>query len=184
MSDLIHGAVFFLVSNYLLTLFVLGILVAILAVLRTSGPKSLSLVVDKLLEWHVFFVVGVGYLVNFIFHCFFGPMSAAFIGWADSPFQFEVGTASLGFALVGFIATFRSYDLRLAAIVGPSIFLLGAAAGHIYQMVTEHNFAPGNAGVIFYMDILIPIFGYALLWLARPSQTAATTASKRSLAAA
>jgi hypothetical protein len=43
------------------------------------------------------------------------------------------------------------------------MFTLGAAAGHIYQMVTEHNFAPGNAGIIFYMDILIPLFGLLLL---------------------
>jgi hypothetical protein len=92
-------------------------------------------------------------------------MSARFIGWADSPFQFEVATASLGFAVVGFIAAFRSFDLRLAAIIGPSLFTLGAAAGHVYQMVTEHNFAPGNAGIIFYMDIIIPVFGLVLLWL-------------------
>jgi hypothetical protein len=32
-------------------------------------------------------------------------------------------------------------------------------------MVTEHNFAPGNAGVIFYLDFIIPAFGLALLWL-------------------
>jgi hypothetical protein len=42
--------------------------------------------------------------------------------------------------------------------------LLGAAAGHLYQMVTEQNFAPGNAGIIFYMDIVIPLFGILLLW--------------------
>ena len=62
-------------------------------------------------------------------------------------------------------AAFRSFDLRLAAILGPSLFLLGAAAGHIYQMVTEHNFAPGNAGIIFYMDIIIPLVGFVLLAL-------------------
>jgi len=98
-------------------------------------------------------------------HAFFGAMSARFIGWADSPFQFEVATASLGFAVVGFIAAFRSFDLRLAAIVGPGLFTLGAAAGHIQQMIAEQNFAPGNAGVIFYMDIVIPLFGLLLLLL-------------------
>lgn len=44
------------------------------------------------------------------------------VSWADSPFQFEVATASLGFAAVGFIAAFGSFDLRLAAM---SYFLLG-----------------------------------------------------------
>jgi hypothetical protein len=33
-------------------------------------------------------------------------------------------------------------------------------------MITAHNFAPGNAGLIFYMDIL-PFFGFALLCLAK-----------------
>jgi hypothetical protein len=49
----------------------------------------------------------------------------------------------------------------------PSIFTLGAAVGHVVQMVSAHNFAPGNAGPIFYTDIIIPVFGFALLWLAR-----------------
>ena len=49
-------------------------------------------------------------------HAFFGRLSASFIGWADSPFQFEVATASLGFAVVGFLAAFRSYDLGKAAL--------------------------------------------------------------------
>jgi hypothetical protein len=102
--------------------------------------------------------------VNFVFHVFFGQMAAAFIGWADSPFQFEVGTASLGFSIAGFIAAFGGFDRRLIAITGPSIFMLGAAVGHVYQMVSAHNFAPGNAGVIFYTDIIIPLVGFLLLW--------------------
>ena len=121
--------------------------------------------VEKLLAWYVLLNIGVMYLVNFVFHVFFGEMSAAFIGWADSPFQFEVGTASLGFAVVGFLAAFGSFDLRLGAVIAPSIFTLGAAAGHVRQMVTADNFAPGNAGVIFYTDIAIPLIGFLLLWL-------------------
>src|SRR3954469_9520986 len=96
-------------------------------------------------------------------HCFFGRMAAAFIGWADSPFQLEVGMASLGFSVVGFLAAFRSFDLRLAALLSNGIFLLGAAAGHVYQIVTAHNFAPGNSGVVLYTDVFMPLFGLGLL---------------------
>jgi hypothetical protein len=128
-------------------------------------PSPLPVVVEKLLAWYVFFTVGDSYLYNFIGHVFFGRETAAFIGWADSPFQFEVGTASLGFAVVGFLAAWRSFDLRLAAVIGPSIFSLGAAVGHVQQMIASHNFAPGNAGVIFYTDIAIPLVGFVLLWL-------------------
>ena len=34
-------------------------------------------------------------------------------------------------------------------------------------MIVANNFEPGNAGVIFYTDIAIPIIGFVLLWLQR-----------------
>ncbi|KAA0700067.1 hypothetical protein DTW90_09185 [Neorhizobium sp. P12A] len=165
MADIIKGTISFAASNYSFTFLVIGLLFSIVAIARAPKPAGWSVIIEKVLAWHVFWVVGVGNFYNFVMHAFFGRMSAAFIGWADSPFQFEVATASLGFAVVGFIAAFRSFDLRLAAIIGPSVFTLGAAAGHVWQMITQHNFAPGNAGVIFYMDIIIPLFGFLLLWL-------------------
>jgi len=49
-------------------------------------------------------------------------------------------------------------------------------------MITAHNFAPGNAGIIFWTDIFIPAFGFALLWLQHrdlgPSTAAAPIATK------
>jgi hypothetical protein len=51
----------------------------------------------------------------------------------------------------------RANGCAAAAVIGPALFLLGAAAGHIYNMITAGNFAPGNAGVIFNTDIVIPI---------------------------
>jgi cytochrome c biogenesis factor len=56
---------------------------------------------------------------------------------------------------------------RTAAVVAPACFLFGAAGTHLMQMVTTHNFAPGNAGMIFYADILLPLIGFTLLWLER-----------------
>ena len=155
----------FAISNFPFSFLALGLLASGIAIARTPRPVRGAVVIDKLLVWYVLFNVGVTFFVNFVFHVFFGPMTAAFIGWADSPFQFEVGTASLGFSLAGFVAAFANFERRLVAVIGPGIFTLGAALGHIEQMVTAHNFAPGNAGVIFYMDIFIPLFGFILLWL-------------------
>jgi len=166
-QEAITIAIKFVLANYSLTFFAIGLMVATVAIARAPKPISKRVVVEKLLSWYLFFAIGINFLYNFVMHSVFGAMSARFIGWADSPFQFEVATASLGFAVVAFVAAWRSFDMRLAAVIGPAIFLLGAAAGHIYQMITVHNFAPGNAGVIFYMDILIPLFGFALLWLDR-----------------
>ncbi len=152
------------ISNYFLVCLLLGLSAAAAAIARAPRPISSTVVVDKLLAWYVFFNVGVMFFVNFIFHVFFGQVAAGFIGWADSPFQLEVGTASLGFSAAGFIAAFAGFDRRLVAVIAPSLFTLGAAAGHVQQMVTNHNFAPGNAGAVFYLDILIPLFGFVLLW--------------------
>lgn len=171
-ADLIQATITFVLSNFTLSFFVLGLIVAVVAIARSGGFGDRALVVEKLLAWHVFFSIGVANFYNFVMHVFFGRMAAAFIGWADSPFQFEVGTASLGFAVVGLLAAFRSYDMRLAAVLAPSIFTLGAAVGHIRQMMIAGNFAPGNAGIIFWTDILIPLFGFTLLWLSRRSSSA------------
>ncbi|MCX5496374.1 hypothetical protein OSH11_16835 [Kaistia dalseonensis] len=169
MADRIKETITFVMSNYSLSFFVLGLIVSLVAIARSRAAIDRPLVVEELLAWYVFFSIGIDNFYNFVMHVFFGELSASFIGWADSPFQFEVGTASLGFAAVGLLAAFRSYDLRLAAVLGPSIFTLGAAVGHLYQMLTAHDFAPGNAGIIFWTDIFIPLFGFALLWLSHRS---------------
>jgi hypothetical protein len=171
MAGVIKAVIVFVVANFPLSFLVLGLLVALVAIARAKRPLGGGVrgasAVEKLLSWYLFFPIGCSFLLNFVFHVFFGAMSARFIGWADSPFQLEVGMASLGFAAVGFLAFSRGFEMRLAAVVGPALFLLGAAAGHVHQMIAAHNFAPGNAGPVFYMDIVIPLVGLALLWLDR-----------------
>ncbi|MDI6028761.1 hypothetical protein QBK99_21535 [Corticibacterium sp. UT-5YL-CI-8] len=157
-------------SNFTLTLFIIALIFSAVAIMR-SPRLDQSVIAEKLISWFVFFCIGVSFFYNFIMHGFFGEMTASFIGWADSPFQFEVATASLGFSVVGFLAAFGSFDRRLAAIIGPACFLLGAAYGHVDEMVTANNFAPGNAGVIFYTDIFIPLFGFFLHWLQKRSKS-------------
>jgi hypothetical protein len=165
MANIIRVSVSFVLENFTLTFFVFGLIFASAAIARARRPIGKALVVDRLFAWYVFFSIGVSYFYNFIVHVFFGQIAAEFIGWADSPFQLEVGMASLGFSVVGFIAAWRSFDLRLAAVTGFSIFTLGAAAGHVHQMLAADNFAPGNAGVIFYTDFVVPLFGLLMLWL-------------------
>jgi hypothetical protein len=164
-------AIRFLFSNFTLTLFVIGLVASFIALLRRPRPWSRAIVVEAMLSWFLFFSLGVSFLYNFVMHVFFSEMAAAFIGWQTSPFQKEVGFASLGFSVVGFMAFKGGTGIRLAALVGPACFLWGAAAGHVQQMVEAHNFAPGNAGVIFYTDILLPVFGLVLLWMRRRAET-------------
>ncbi len=164
-------AIAFVLGNFTLTFFVLGLLASAIALWRAT-ERSRAAILEALFSYFLLFSIGFANFYNFVLHVFFGEMAARFIGWENSPFQLEVGFASLGFAVLGFLAFKGSFDLRLAAVVGPTCFLWGAAGGHIYQMVKAHNFAPGNAGIIFYSDILIPLVGLLFLWLQRRSVAA------------
>jgi hypothetical protein len=162
-----RDAIAFALGNFTLTFFVLGLLTSGIALWRTRQPRTPAVVLEAMFSYFLLFSIAFANLYNFVLHVFFGRMVAAFIGWENSPFQLEVGFASLGFAALGLLAFRGSLDLRLAAIVGPACFLWGAAGGHVYQMITAHNFTPGNAGVIFYSDVLVPILGFIFLWLQR-----------------
>ena len=86
-----------------------------------------------------------------------GPVAKA-IGWPTSRFQWEVGLAGVGYGVAGVMAPAFDQGFWLATIIVFSIFMLGAAVGHVRSMIAEHNFAPGNAGYIFWYDILAPAF--------------------------
>ena len=176
--DAVEDAVRFVLSNFTLTFPVLGLIASLRALLRAPRPIATPVLVEALFAPFLLFSIGFGFLYNGVMHTVFGEAAARFIGWEDSPFQTELGFASLGFAAVGFLASRRSLGLRLAAAVGPAIFLLGAAGVHLRHMVAGGNYAPGNAGVIFYTDILIPLVGAALLWLQRRYERGGTAGAE------
>lgn len=157
----------FVLGEFGFEFFVLGLLAAAVSIVRHRGSRASGFAGDRLLAYYVLFSVGCLYFVNFVYHVFFGAMSARFIGWADSPFQTELGFASLGFSLVGFLAWRGGYELRLAAVVGPAMFMLGAAGGHVYQAMVHDNHASGNSGLLLWMDVVIPLAGLLFLALAR-----------------
>jgi hypothetical protein len=161
---MIRDLIKFTLGNFTLTFFVLRLIWALFSLYRHRAVKTKALTADTLLKYYCLFVIGIMYIYNAVFHIYFHVLAAGFIGWADSPFQIEVGTASLGFGVIGILAFRKNFGLRVAAVLGPSIFLLGAALGHIYQMVVNNNFSPGNAGIIFYSDWLIPFIGFILLY--------------------
>jgi hypothetical protein len=111
------------------------------------------------------FLVGVPGIIGFSGHVFNADQVAESIGWPKgNPFQYEVGIANLSYGVLGIACSWIHGDFWTATVIGYSVFLWGAAAGHVRQMVKEKNFAPGNAGLVFYMDILVPAALYALLF--------------------
>jgi hypothetical protein len=157
----------FVLGNFTLTFLVLGFVAALIAIALAPGGFTFANVAEELLAYFLFFSVGISFFYNFIFHVFFGALAASYIGWAESPFQAEVGYASLGFAVIGFLAFKGNCCVRFAAILGPAMFQWGAAVGHIFDIIKTGNMAPGNAGIMLYSDILLPVIGFGLLWLKR-----------------
>jgi hypothetical protein len=97
---------------------------------------------------------------------YFPATAAAHIEWQVSPFQFEVGIADFAIAVTACIAFWRDLGFKAAAVCAVSAFLLGDVMGHMQQMTTAGNFAPGNAGVPFYMDVICPVIVVVLLVVA------------------
>lgn len=122
-----------------------------------------------------FWYVGISYVYSGIMHIFFGEMTAASIGWAQSPFQFEMGLANWSIALLGFMAYSKpDRYFQLGVLLALAIVSIGAGLGHIYQVMANHDQATSNAGTTLYIDIIGPIVMLILWWLAnRHSKTSA-----------
>jgi hypothetical protein len=162
---MVAESIAFLIRNLPAVLLVLAL------VLGAAGrPRKLD-APSRFLGWVLLLPVGVTGLWAGIIHVFFPHVAAAYIGWEVSPFQFEVGVADLAIGTTACVAFWRTWEFRAAAVCAASIFLLGDAVGHVRQMLAAGNFAPGNAGVPFYMDIIAPLLAIALLIAARTAQT-------------
>jgi len=75
---------------------------------------------------------------------------------AGQPLPVRGWHADFAIGVTACIAFWRELAFKAAAVCAASIFLLGDAIGHVRQMMVAGNFAPGNAGVPFYMDVICP----------------------------
>jgi hypothetical protein len=117
--------------------------------------------------------VGIGSLIGFVGHVFFADRVAIDIGWATgSPFQQEVGFANLAIGILGITCIWLRGNYWVATVIAATIFLWGAAYGHIIGIIIHGNYSTGNAGGALYNDILVPLITIALL--AAYMQTAKT----------
>jgi hypothetical protein len=117
----------------------------------------------ELLANSVIYVIGVNAIAFGIGHVFLADRVAAEIGWpAGSPFQFEVGMANLAIGVPAVLAGSHGPDYWLPVIIAFTVFYGGAALGHLREIVRAKNYAPGNAGAVFWFDILAPVALIAL----------------------
>ncbi|HED37376.1 MAG TPA: hypothetical protein ENI76_03910 [Ignavibacteria bacterium] len=138
-------------------LLVIGVLMGLLTGYYQGGY------VDNLLVQITFWFIGVGEIIGFTGHVFMAKKVAHSIGWEPSPFQFELGLASLGMGIAGILTMWFQNGFIAAVVIISAVFLLGAAYVHAKEMIVKKNFSPNNAGVIFYTDILGPVILLILL---------------------
>ena len=151
------------VSLVPILLWVAALACAGVAIWREPRPVLRGFVVDRLLRYLFLFPLGLQGLWAFIGHVFFAEQAAASIGWANTPFQYEVGVANLGLGLAAIYAAFKGFEARLAVAIVGACFLIGAGIIHIVDIVGQGNLAPGNAGPILVTDFLTPLAILVLL---------------------
>lgn len=151
---MLMNGITWILSHFSLALFILALILVFLQKMVFARHIKLS---ESLYGWVSLLPLGIGGLYGFVLHAFFPDFTAATIGWQNSPFQYEVAMANLGFGLVAVLAFQASFGFRLANVIGITCWLWGDAAGHIYQIITQHNFTSGNAGSWFWMDMICPL---------------------------
>jgi hypothetical protein len=101
--------------------------------------------------------VGVGGLLAGLGHTVFRDQVADSIGWPKgNPFQIEVGFANVAIGVAGVMCAWYAGRFWLATIVIVSVYLASAAVVHVVDMVRSSNYAPGNAGFVFWWDLALP----------------------------
>ena len=143
---------------------VLGLVVGAVHLYLDKRPRTKGRVAEIFLLWLLVITVGIQGIFAFIGHTAFADATAASIGWpAGNPFQSEVAVANLSVGVLGILCYWMRGNFWVATVIGFSVWFLGDAVVHIRSIVVEANYAPNNAGVTFYLDILVPVILIALL---------------------
>jgi hypothetical protein len=149
---------------YALVFFIVALLVAGVHLYFDRQPRTKGRIVEIFLLWLLVIPVGLGGLWAFMGHTLFAEQTAEFIGWpAGNPFQTEVAVANLTVGTLGILCYWIRGNFWIAAVIAASVWKLGANAVHISEMVVAGNYNPGNAGILFFINMVFPLILIALL---------------------
>ena len=138
--------------NYLIPA-VLAIIGIILQITIAKTP-----LIETILQYVLIMFVGVMGILAFLGHTLKADEVARKIGWPSrSGFQFEVACANLSYGVLGILCIWFRGNFWIATAIAYSVFLLGAAYGHIREIVKKGNLNPYNAGWPLIMDIVKPV---------------------------
>ncbi len=138
------------------------------ALLHLYVTRSTSITKARIVEVSLLYLLsvqwGFGAALTAVPHIVVPDQIASYIGWEPgSPFQVELGFASLGTAILGILCIWLRGWFWVAPAVSGSVSLLGAAYVHIRDIIEQGNYAPGNAGPVLFFDIFIPALVLILL---------------------
>ena len=151
---------------YTIYLAVVAIIGAIVHILGWDAPVARTLLV-----WLLGVQVGLGGVWAFLGHYFKSDEVAGYIGWpAGSPFQKEIAFTNLALGACGVLsfvlmASPWREGFWLATIVFATVFLGGAFTVHVADLRKSGNTSPGNAGPVFFADVLVPLALWVLFLL-------------------
>src|SRR3990167_7058815 len=96
-------------ENLGFVLFLFAIIIALVEwPIQKMRGKSISIYV-VFYRWVALLPLGATSIYAFAMHAFFPDYTASLIGWENSPFQFEVAVANLGFGMVAILSFKASY---------------------------------------------------------------------------
>jgi hypothetical protein len=148
---------------------VLSLLAASIHLAFSRKRRSSGLAVAETYLLYLFVIyVGLMGLFTAYAHVFLPARASASIGWASSPFEYEVGMADLTVGVLGVLCACFRGDFWLATSIANAVWLWGDAIGHVRQVVENNNHAANNSGLFLYLEFIVPAVILALtLYLRR-----------------
>lgn len=141
MTEVLHLAL----EYRALTLVLIGLALAVMALLTSDRAPHELRMAQAVLRWYLLCSIGAGFLW----------VSARYllVQGAANPLHFQLGLAALGFALAGIASAWGGLGMRLAALIGPTVWIVGGLLGK--SMGFPSTFDPS--------DLLVPLVGFALV---------------------
>jgi hypothetical protein len=146
----------FALGHLPLTLLIVGLAFALLALIFTRRQVSARRIVDVLLRSYLFWTVGVLFLYGAITKGALGASAITTLHLQSIPASPEAAYAELAFAVVAFLAfLIGSIGLRFAAVLAPAIYVLAPIA------VNE----PATLGTLVAHAPIAAIYGLGLFYV-------------------